>query len=65
MLTSAVAALTFVFSAALASGADLTGSPVTFTSEGAPVQALLYRTAGGVKQPALVLSPDINRIEWL
>jgi dipeptidyl aminopeptidase/acylaminoacyl peptidase len=68
-LTSAVAALTLVLFAGLAFGADLTASPVTFTSEGASVQAVLYQAAGGAKQPALVLSPgrirDIKGIEWL
>jgi dipeptidyl aminopeptidase/acylaminoacyl peptidase len=68
-LTTAVTALTLVVFAGLASGADLTVSPVTFTSEGAPVQAMLYQAAGGTKQPALVLSPgrlrNIRGIEWL
>jgi dipeptidyl aminopeptidase/acylaminoacyl peptidase len=66
---SAVAAVTLVLFAGLAFGADLTVSPVTFTSEGAPVQAVLYQAGGGAKQPALVLSPgrirEIKGIEWL
>lgn len=68
-LTFTLTALTLVLFAGLAFGADLTATPVTFTSEGAPVQAMLYRAGGGTKQPALVLSPgrirDIKGIEWL
>jgi len=69
-LTSAAAALALVVFAGLAFGADLTLTPVTFTSEGASVQAVLYQaTAGATKQPALVLSPgrtrDIKGVEWL
>jgi dipeptidyl aminopeptidase/acylaminoacyl peptidase len=68
-LTSAITALTLVVSAGLASGADVIATPVTFTSEGESVQAVLYQTAGGAKQPALVVSPgrirDLKGIEWL
>jgi dipeptidyl aminopeptidase/acylaminoacyl peptidase len=68
-LISAVASVTLVLFAGVAFGAELTASPVTFTSEGEPVQALLYQGAGRAKQPALVLSPgrirDIKGIEWL
>jgi len=69
-MTSIVATLVLVFFAGPGLGADLTLTPVTFTSEGAPVQAMLYQpAAGATKQPALVLSPgrtrDIKGIEWL
>ena len=69
-MTSIVAALVFVFFAGPGLGADVTLTPVTFTSEGAAVQAVLYQpSAGATKQPALVLSPgrsrDIKGIEWL
>src|SRR5262245_33814045 len=65
----AVASLTLVLFAGLAFGAEVTANPVTFTSEGEPVQAVLYQGAGGGKEPALVLSPgrirDLKGIEWL
>jgi dipeptidyl aminopeptidase/acylaminoacyl peptidase len=69
-LTSIVLALVLVLLAGPGLGADVTLTPITFTSEGAPVQALLYQPgAGATKQPALVLSPgrirDIKGIEWL
>ena len=57
-MTSIVATLVLVFFAGPGLGADITLTPVTFTSEGAPVQAMLYQpAAGATKQPALVLSP--------
>jgi len=69
-MTSIVATLVLVFFAGPGLGADITLTPVTFTSEGAPVQAMLYQpAAGATKQPALVLSPgrtrDMKGIEWL
>jgi len=69
-MTLIVAALVLVCFAGPGSGADITFTPVTFTSEGAPVQAILYQPAAGAeKRPALVLSPgrmrDIKGIEWL
>ena len=70
MLTSVAVTLALVVFAAPAFGVDATLTPLTFTSQGAPVQAMLYQPgAGATKQPALVLSPgqthDMKGIEWL
>jgi dipeptidyl aminopeptidase/acylaminoacyl peptidase len=69
-MTSIVAALLVVLFAGPGLGAEITLTPVTFTSEGAPIEAMLYQPAtAATKQPALVLSPgrmrDIKGIEWL
>lgn len=61
-------AVYFTFSSA--SGAEITSTSLTVMSEGAPVQAILYkpREVTG-KLPAVVLSPgggrDITGLEWL
>ena len=57
-LTWAAIALALTVSVSLAFGAEITLTPVTFASEGASVQAVLYQAAAvATKQPALALSP--------
>ena len=70
ILISIVALLPLLVTGGPALAAEVTVTPLTFTSEGAPVQAFLYQpSAGTTKLPALVLSPGRNRdvkgLEWL